>query len=398
MKLLPVSEWFGEWVQGPLYIAGPCSAESKEQLLATASELTGKARPHIFRAGVWKPRTRPGSFNGVGTEGLKWLVEAGLAYGMRTATEAATGNHVEACLKAGVDIIWIGARTVSNPFSVDEIAEALRGVEIPVLIKNPLNPDLDLWIGAIERVSRSGITRMAAVHRGFSPFERTRYRNMPKWEIPIELRRRYRKLPIICDPSHIAGDTRYVKEIAQKAMDMNLDGLMTEVHNDPSRALSDAAQQLTPVAYRRMISGLVVRKAVADDPGFLNHLEEMRSQVDSVDHQLLELIARRMELSDQIGEYKCINNVAVLQMERWLEILRTRLGQAADSGLDRNFTEALLKLIHQESIRRQTGVMSRMKAKGKCLSGSNGVGDGDNNVDNDNKRKGCHPGKDKKKN
>lgn len=397
MKLIPVSEWFGEWVQGPLYIAGPCSAESEEQLLATASGLTGRARPDIFRAGVWKPRTRPGSFNGVGEEALKWLVETGAAFGMRTATEAATGAHVEACLKAGVDILWIGARTVSNPFSVDEIAEALRGVDIPLLVKNPLNPDIDLWIGALERISRSGITRMAAVHRGFSPFERTRYRNMPKWEIPIELRRRYRKLPILCDPSHIAGDTRYVREIAQKAMDLNLDGLMTEVHYDPPSALSDATQQLTPAAYRRMISGLVVRKAVADDPGFMDQLEEMRNQVDSVDHQLLELIAHRMELSDQIGEYKCMNNVAVLQMERWLEILRTRLGQAADEGLDRKFTESLLKLIHQESIRRQTGVMSRMKAKGKCLSGSDGIGDGDNNIDNNNKRKGCHPGKDKEK-
>lgn len=397
MKLLPVSHWFEELIQGPLFIAGPCSAESEEQLHAIASGLTGRAKPHIFRAGVWKPRTRPGSFNGVGVDALKWLVETGLTYKIRTATEAPTGKHVEACLKAGVDLLWIGARTVANPFSVDEIGEALRGVDIPVLVKNPLNPDIDLWIGALERISRAGITRLAAVHRGFSPFERTRYRNMPKWEIPIELRRKYRDLPILCDPSHIAGDTRYVREIAQKAMDLNFDGLMTEVHNDPLKALSDASQQLSPVAYRRMISGLVVRKAVGDDPGFMDHLEELRNQVDSVDNQMIELIARRMEISDQIGEFKCMNNVAVLQMERWLEILRTRLRHAASVKLDKGFTESMLKLIHQESIRRQTGVMARMKTNGKCLSGSDSIGNGDNNIDNNNKGKRGNPGKNKEK-
>lgn len=395
MKVIPVSDWFEELVQGPLFIAGPCSAESEEQLHVIASGLTGRAKPHIFRAGVWKPRTRPGSFNGVGAEALKWLVETGRAYKIRTATEAATGKHVEACLKAGVDLLWIGARTVANPFSVDEIGDALRGVDIPVLVKNPLNPDIDLWIGALERISRSGITRLAAVHRGFSPFERTRYRNMPKWEIPIELRRRYRNLPIICDPSHIAGDTKYVREVAQKAMDLSFDGLMTEVHSDPSKALSDASQQFSLAAYRRMVSSLVVRKAIADDPGFMDQLEELRNQVDSVDHQVIDLIARRMEISDQIGEYKCMNNVAVLQMERWLEILETRMGHAASVSLDRGFIESMLKIIHQESIRRQTGVMARMKAKGKCLSGSDSIGNGDNNVDNNDKGKGGNPGKNK---
>jgi len=373
MQITPIGSWFEEFGSGPLFIAGPCSAESEEQVLEIAGKLSGSSRPSVFRAGIWKPRTRPGSFSGIGGRALKWMAEVKEVYGMRTAVEAATPGHVEASLKAGIDILWVGARTVSNPFSIDEIAEALRGIDIPVLIKNPLNPDIDLWIGAIERISKAGITRIAAVHRGFSPFERTMYRNMPKWEIPIELRRRYRELPVICDPSHIAGNARLVREIAQKAMDLNMDGLMTEVHNRPSQAMSDARQQLTPPAYRKLIRELIIRKAVDDDPGFINHLEEIRNQVDSVDHQLIDLIASRMVLSDRIGEYKCRNNVAILQMERWMEILQSRTAQGSSLGLDTTFTETLLKVIHQESIRRQTEIMNVMKKKGKCLPGD-GIG------------------------
>lgn len=369
MEIVPVSDWFEEFGDGPLFIAGPCSAESEEQLFDIARQMTGQSKPAVFRAGVWKPRTRPGSFNGMGLRALKWMAALKEEFGIRTTVEAATPGHVEACLKAGIDILWIGARTASNPFSVDEIAEALKGVDIPVLVKNPLNPDIDLWIGALERMNKAGIKRLAAVHRGFSPYERTRYRNMPKWEIPIELRRRYRDLPVLCDPSHIAGEAILVREIAQKAMDLNMDGLMTEVHNNPSEALSDAAQQLLPSAYRKLIKDLIIRNVSIDDPGFRNQLEEIRNQVDSVDHQMIELIARRMELSDQIGEYKCRNNVAILQMERWLEILKTRTDHGRSLGLDREFTEAILKVLHQESIRRQTGIMDSMKKKGKCLPG-----------------------------
>lgn len=366
MDVEPICGWFESFKCDPLFIIGPCSAESEEQLLSVARELNRENKPALMRAGIWKPRTRPGSFSGVGARGLKWLSRVKEETGIRAAVETASPKHVEACLKAGIDVIWIGARTVSNPFSVQEIAESLKGVDIPVLVKNPMNPDIDLWIGAIERISSTGIRKMAAVHRGFSPFERTRFRNIPKWEIPIELKRRFANLPVICDPSHISGDSRLIYEISQKAMDLNMDGLMIEVHNDPSSALSDNAQQLTYVEYRSLMEKLVIRRSKSDDPGFLNYLEELRNQVDSVDQQMVELLARRMELSDMMGEYKCTNNVAVLQMERWLEILRTRLEQAKLAGLDHAFTEKFLKHLHQESIRRQTLVMRNMNGKADC--------------------------------
>ena len=363
MSIFKIQEWFGEFGSGPVMIAGPCSAETEDQILHTANSLTDSCKPALFRAGIWKPRTRPGTFSGVGIKGLQWMIKVKEQTGMRVTIEAASPRHVEACLKAGIDVIWLGARTVSNPFSVQEIAESLRGVDIPVLVKNPLNPDIDLWIGAIERIYNAGISRLAAVHRGFSPFERTRYRNMPKWEIPIELRRRINEIPVLCDPSHIAGDYLLVPELAQKAMDMNMDGLMVEVHYDPPSALSDSNQQLSPAGYCDMMKNLVIRRPKPEDPGFMDHLEELRNQVDSIDHQLIELLARRLELIDLIGEYKFKNNVAVLQMDRWLEILNTRLEQAGISGIDLNFTEKYLKLMHQESIRRQTVIMRKLKEK-----------------------------------
>ncbi len=374
MNIVPLNNWFENFKCDPLFIAGPCSAESEEQVMEVASLLKEKSPPSVLRAGLWKPRTRPGSFNGVGMKGLKWLIRVKEEFGFKITVEVASPGHVEACLKAGIDILWLGARTVSNPFSIDEIAEVLKGVDIPVLIKNPLNPDIDLWIGAIERVSRAGVTRIAAVHRGFSPFERTRYRNMPKWEIPIELRRRINNLPVLCDPSHISGDAALVRELAQKAMDLNMDGLMTEVHHDPTNALSDNKQQLLPDVYGEMIDKLVIRRSNIDDPGFLNDLEELRNQIDSIDFQIVELISRRMEISDQLGEYKFLNNVSVLQMERWMEILRTRIEHGTNLGVDTVFTERLLKLLHQESIRRQTEVMGRLKDKANG-SRNNTVGD-----------------------
>ncbi len=363
MNIVRIQEWFSEFGAGPVMIAGPCSAETEEQIQRTARSLIDKCQPMLFRAGIWKPRTRPSTFSGVGLKGLQWMIKVKKQTGMRITVEVASPRHVEACLKIGVDVIWLGARTVSNPFSVQEIAESLRGVNIPILVKNPLNPDIDLWIGAIERVYNAGINKLAAVHRGFSPFERTSYRNMPKWEIPIELKRRIKEISVLCDPSHIAGDSLLVPELAQKAMDMNMDGLMVEVHHDPPSALSDSSQQLSPEDYFEMMTNLVIRRSKPDDPGFLDFLEDLRNQIDSVDHQLIELLARRLEIIDLIGEYKFKNNVAVLQMDRWLEILRTRLEQAGISGLDRNFTERYLKLMHQESIRRQTVIMQKLEGK-----------------------------------
>ncbi|HUS87575.1 MAG TPA: bifunctional 3-deoxy-7-phosphoheptulonate synthase/chorismate mutase type II [Bacteroidales bacterium] len=374
MKIIPIKNWFGDFESDPLIIAGPCSAESEEQVMETAALLKATYPPAVFRSGLWKPRTRPGSFNGIGHKGMRWLRKVKEEFGFRIAVEAAIPKHIEECLKGDVDIIWIGARTSSNPYSIEEIAAVLKGVDIPVLVKNPLTPDIDLWIGAIERIYSAGINKIAAVHRGFSPFERTVYRNMPKWEIPIELRRRYRDLPVICDPSHISGDASLVPEVAQRAMDLNMSGLMIEVHYNPSEALSDSRQQLKPDAYSDLMNNLIIRKARLDDPVIMDYLEELRDQVDSIDHQLIELLSRRMELSDLIGEHKCKNNMAVLQMERWLEILKTRISQARKMKVGPNFTENFLKLVHEESIRRQTEVMGKLRNKGKCS--------GDDSVDN----------------
>lgn len=367
MNIVPIENWFDDFEKGPLYIAGPCSAESEKQLMVIASALSVDLSPAVFRAGIWKPRTRPGSFSGVGQKGLKWLTNVKQEFGFRIAVEAASARHVEQCIEAGIDMLWIGARSVSNPFSVDEIARSLQGVDMPVFIKNPLNPDIDLWIGAIERIYGAGIRKIAAIHRGFSPFERTLYRNMPKWEIPIELRRRINNIPLLCDPSHISGDSSLVYELSQKAMDLNMDGLMVEVHSDPSRALSDCNQQITPIQYMELIDRLVIRKPGFDDPGFLDDLEELRNQVDSIDHQFVELLSDRMRIIERIAEYKFINNVSVLQMDRWLEILKTRIEHGNRVGLDTRFMEQLLKHLHQESIRRQTDVMITKK---KAANGS----------------------------
>lgn len=361
-----------DWFAGtgyPLIIAGPCSAESETQVLATAKALANTGMVYVFRTGLWKPRSRPGSFTGAGAKGIKWLDRVKAETGLKIAVEVASPQHIEACLENGTaDILWIGARTVSNPFSVDEISQSLAGTDIPVLVKNPLSPDIDLWTGAIERVYRAGVKKIAAVHRGFSPFEKTTYRNMPKWEIPIELRRRIPGLPVICDPSHLAGLASLVPEVAQKALDLNMHGLMVEVHVNPSEALSDAAQQLSVDSFVKMMQSLVFRKPTADDPGFLNQLEELRHQIDSIDYQIIDLIAARMNVSGKMGEYKCRNNVTVLQMERWLEILRTRTGHGKQTGLEGSFVESLMKLLHQESIRKQTEIMNSLKENGECRS------------------------------
>ena len=364
MDIVSLKSWFDGFGNYPFIVAGPCSAESEEQVLSVASFLKSTNRVNLFRAGIWKPRTRPGTFNGVGVRALKWLQLVQSEYNLRTTVEVASPKHIDACLKHGVDILWIGARTVSNPFSVEEISSALKGVDIPVLIKNPLSPDIDLWQGAVERIHAAGINKIAAVHRGFSPFERTLYRNMPKWEIPIELRQRIANLPVICDPSHIAGRSDLVPEIAQKAMDLTMSGLMIEVHPDPSVALSDSTQQLNYNQFSSLLSSLIVRNTTVEDTGFLNQLEELRHQIDSIDYQLIELLASRMNISGKMGTYKFRNNVSVLQMERWLEIIRTRTDHGTRLSLDSLFIDKVMTLLHQESIRIQTAILKKPEADG----------------------------------
>lgn len=361
MEIVPLRMWFEGSDSYPFMIAGPCSAESEEQVMAAASFLAGTGRINLMRAGVWKPRTRPGTFNGAGIKALKWLQKARLEYNLKVTVEVASPRHVEACLKHDIDVLWIGARTVSNPFSVEELSSALKGIDIPVLIKNPLSPDIDLWQGAVERIYAAGIRRIAAVHRGFSPFERTLYRNMPKWEIPIELRQRIPNLPVLCDPSHISGKAAFVPEISQKALDLTMSGLMIEIHPDPPSALSDASQQLSFEQFRSLIDMLIIRKPTIDDKGFLNQLEELRNQIDSIDYQLIELVSSRMRVSEKMGEYKYKNNVAILQMERWLEILRTRGEHGTMLEMDPSFIERFMTLLHQESIRIQTSILHNLR-------------------------------------
>jgi chorismate mutase len=364
MEIESLGSWgFGS---GPLIIAGPCSAESEAQVMATAVALSATGRVHLFRSGIWKPRSRPDTFGGEGGRALEWLVKVKEVTGLPVAVEVGSPQHLEACLKSGIDVVWLGARTVSNPFSVDEIARGLAGLSLPVMVKNPLSPDLELWIGAIERVYASGIKKIAAVHRGFTPYEKSLYRNIPKWELAIELRSRIPSLPVICDPSHMSGKSDLVPEVAQKALNMNMAGLMIEVHHDPQHALSDRNQQLNPQAFEDMMNRLVFSTATSDDIGFRNLLEELRDQIDSIDHQLIELVASRMRISERMGEYKCSNGVTVFQLERWLEILQTRVEHGLSEGLDREFVGSLIRMIHEESIRCQDRVMDQLRRSGIC--------------------------------
>ncbi len=364
MDIVQTGSWgFGE---GPLIIAGPCSAESEEQLMATAVALKATRRVHLFRAGLWKPRSRPSSFAGEGVRALEWLRRVKAETGLPVTVEVASPEHAAACLEAGIDAVWLGARTVSNPFSVDAIVSALQGTDIPVMVKNPLSPDLELWIGAIERVYSAGICKIAAVHRGFTPYDKSRYRNLPKWELAIELRSRIPSLPVICDPSHMSGKAALVPETAQKALDMNMAGLMVEVHHDPSHALSDKEQQLDPEGFEKMMGQLLFRKSTSGDSGFINHLEELRNRIDSIDHQLIGLLASRMRISEEMGEFKCRNGVTVFQLERWLEILQSRTQHGITEGLDREFVGRVIRIIHEESIRCQDEVMKRLRRSGGC--------------------------------
>lgn len=357
-----IRDWLNADHEGPVVIAGPCSAESREQMMQTASEFSGHKYIKAMRAGIWKPRTRPGTFSGIGEDGLDWLVESAHAHNLRAMTEVAFGRHVESALKAGVDALWIGARTTVSPFAVQEIADALRGVDIPVLVKNPINPDLQLWIGALERFYNSGIRHLAAIHRGFSWFGDTQYRNEPKWEFPIGLKMELPSLEVFCDPSHIAGQRHLISDVSQKALDLEMTGLMIESHPDPDNALSDQAQQLTPSNLRSILDKLEVRTRTSGNLEFTNRLEKLRMMIDEVDRDLMEKLAQRMRIIENIGAYKKENAVTILQLKRWQQILDSRNEWARELYLDPQFVREVLEAIHQESIRIQTDVMNESRS------------------------------------
>jgi chorismate mutase len=350
-------------VTKPLIISGPCSAETEEQTVATAKQIAATGKVHALRAGIWKPRTRPGQYEGAGEEGLKWLVQAKKETGLPITTEVANAAHVEACLKAGVDILWIGARTTVNPFSVQEVADALKGVDIPVMVKNPINPDVELWLGAFERLSRAGITTMAAIHRGFSSFEKGPFRNAPMWNLAIELKTKLPDLEMICDPSHISGNRELIALVSQKALDLDMSGLMIESHINPDAAWSDAKQQVTPAVLGKIIEGLVVRSVTSDNKTFKDTLSVLREQIDQLDDEIMQKMASRMKVSEKIGQYKKENNVTILQVNRWEEIIQTRVNLGKAMGLDEGFMRDLLRLVHHESIQVQTKVMNKVEER-----------------------------------
>ncbi len=343
-------------VQRPFVMSGPCSAESREQVLATAKALANSKKIHLFRAGIWKPRTRPNAFEGVGQIGLEWLQEVRQTTGLPVATEVANAQHVEACMEAGLDVLWIGARTTVSPFAVQEIADALRGTGIPVFVKNPMHADLKLWIGAIERILASVGGPVWAMHRGFSSYGLKEYRNAPMWEIPIGLRSVLPEIPVLCDPSHIAGKRNLVHVVAQKAMDLGMHGLMIETHNQPEQAWSDAEQQITPQSLLTLIDELTIREVHAQ-PEHSSGLESLRLQMDSLDEQLIELLNARMNLAKEIGRFKLEHGMTILQMERWKEVIETRGGWADRWGLGPTFISNLLEQLHKESIRVQNEEM-----------------------------------------
>ena len=348
-KLLPGLE-----SKRPMVIAGPCSAETQEQVMTTARDLAGKGIK-IFRAGIWKPRTKPGGFEGVGVEGLSWLKEVKQETGMYVSTEVATAKHVYECLKAGIDLLWIGARTTANPFAVQEIADALQGVDIPVLIKNPVNPDLELWIGALERINNAGLKRLGAIHRGFSSYDKKLYRNLPQWHIPIELRRRLPELPIFCDPSHIGGKRELIASLCQQAMDLNFDGLIVESHCNPDCAWSDASQQVTPEVLDYILNLLVIRQETQSTES----LGQLRKQIDECDDNIIQELAKRMRVAREIGMYKKEHNITVLQSGRYNEILEKRGEQSEQCEMSAEFMMKIFEAIHEESVRQQMEIINK---------------------------------------
>lgn len=355
----------GFTLSGPLVIAGPCSAETEEQVLQTAREIAATKRVHIFRAGIWKPRTRPGQFEGAGSIGLEWLKKVKAETGLTTAVEVANVKHVQGALNSGIDFLWIGARTTVNPFSVQDIADALKGVDIPVLIKNPVNADLDLWIGAIERIQKTGITKIGAIHRGFSSSDRSKYRNKPVWELPIELKRRMPELPLLCDPSHICGTTELLFDVAQTAIDLDYQGLMIETHCNPLSALSDAGQQVDPKGLEKLLEKIVIRKSSIEDKNFIRTLEDIRDKIDKLDNDLIRLLGSRMEMARAIGQNKKSSGVTIFQNSRWNEIVQDRTKQGMEKQLTPEFMMKLFEIIHQESIHHQKTVMENGTKKEK---------------------------------
>ncbi len=357
LDILPLKSWL-DTGDKPLIIAGPCSAETEEQLVSTAHLLANTGKVNVLRAGIWKPRTRPGEFEGIGSIGLEWMKRAKEETGLLTATEVATAKHVEEALAAGIDVLWIGARSTANPFTVQEIADALQGVDVPVLIKNPVNPDLSLWLGALERVNRAGIKKLGAIHRGFSSFEKTAFRNEPMWDIAIQLKAIAPELPIINDPSHICGNRELIPYVTQKAMDMDMQGLIIESHIDPSVAWTDAKQQVTPAALADLLDSVSVRKPESNNPVFEDKLAELRGQIDKLDDQIIKQIADRMKIAEKIGEVKRDNNVTILQINRWDDLVKKRIQLANALNLSEEFTTKYLELLHNESIRKQNEVMN----------------------------------------
>ena len=341
----------------PLIIAGPCSAESLEQMLSTAKKLK-KYKNILFRAGAWKPRTRPNSFEGIGEKSLRWFEIVKKETGLKTATEVANTHHVEEALKYDIDVLWIGARTTVNPFAVQEIADALSGSKKPIMVKNPINPDINLWIGAIERLHSAGLNKIAAIHRGFFAYNNNKYRNIPQWQLAVELRRKIPGIPMICDPSHISGNRDLIFDISQKAIDMNYDGLMIETHINPDEALSDNAQQLHPNRLIEILENLVIRNSEIENTEFKSSLEQLRIQIDDLDNELLDVLKRRMNVAEKIGEHKKEKGVTILQSKRWESLLSSRIDQGKKNGLSEEFMNKLLKAIHQESINRQIKIMN----------------------------------------
>lgn len=358
LEIIPLSEW-GLFTDPRLsVIAGPCSAESQEQVLSVAKELSAIGI-NVFRAGIWKPRTLPGGFEGAGPSGLEWLKKAKEIYGLKMTTEVANKEHVFEALKHNIDLLWIGARTTANPFMVQEIADALENVDIPVLVKNPVSPDLELWIGALERLNKANIKKLGVIHRGCTTFEKQKYRNSPEWQLAIELRSCFPNLPFFCDPSHMAGDKKYIPEISQRSLDLGFEGLMIESHSNPSCALSDSKQQLTPKELEDLLSNkLVVRDSITTNSSYNEIIEQLRAEIDVIDENILSALNARMKISKQIGEQKKLNNIAILQTSRWDEILKKVVSKGVDLGLSENLVSNVFNAIHEASVELQNDIIS----------------------------------------
>ncbi|HWC54414.1 MAG TPA: chorismate mutase [Chitinophagaceae bacterium] len=345
------------WNKRPLIVSGPCSAETEEQVLQTAERLAATGMVDMLRAGIWKPRTRPGMFEGIGTKGLPWLQQAKKITGLPVTVEVATAKQVEDALHFDVDVLWIGARTTVNPFSVQEVADALRGVDVPVLIKNPVNPDIELWMGAVERVAKVGVKQIGLIHRGFSTFGNTDYRNAPMWHLAIEMKLRNPGMMMLCDPSHICGRRDTLMEVAQKAIDFDYDGLMIESHIDPDKAWSDAKQQVTPERLKEMLQSIIWRKEDVNSEEFHAALEKFRQQINHLDDELMQLLGQRMKIAEQIGRYKRDNNITILQTTRWNTIIEKALKKGEAIGLSKEFVTKYFDAVHMESINHQKKIM-----------------------------------------